>query len=70
MLHVISGDEAAALEVLRGMVEKGFVEHWLFEQEPMFADWRDTEAVQDLLQQMRDTVAAERAKLVGMEILP
>jgi TolB-like protein/predicted Zn-dependent protease len=70
MLHVISGDEAAALEVLRGMVEKGFVEHWLFEQEPMFADWRDTEAVQDLLQRMRDTVAAERAKLAGMEMLP
>jgi TolB-like protein len=69
-LHVISGDEAAALEVLRGMVEKGFVEHWLFEQEPMFADWRDIEAVQTLVQQMRDTVAAERAELDGMEILP
>jgi hypothetical protein len=36
----------------------------------VFAGWRDTQAVQDLLQQMRDTVAAERAKLVGMEILP
>ena len=69
-LHVISGDEAAALEVLRGMAETGFVEHWLIEQEPVFADWRDTEAVQNLLQRMRDTVAAERAKLAGMEILP
>jgi TolB-like protein/Flp pilus assembly protein TadD/preprotein translocase subunit Sec61beta len=69
-LHVISGDEAAALEVLRGMVEKGFLEHWLIEQEPMFADWRDAAAVQALLQRMRDTVAAERAKLAGMEILP
>ncbi len=69
-LHVISGDEAAALEVLRGMAETGFVEHWLIEQEPVFAGWRDTEAVQNLLQRMRDTVAAERAKLAGMEILP
>jgi TolB-like protein/predicted Zn-dependent protease len=70
MLHVISGDEAAALEVLHGVVETGFVEYWLIETEPMFADWRDTEAVQDLLQRMRDTVAVERAKLDGMEILP
>ncbi len=70
MLHVLSGDEAAALEVLRGMTESGFVEHWLIEQEPVLEDWRDAEAVQALLQQMRDTVAAERAKLAGMEILP
>jgi TolB-like protein/preprotein translocase subunit Sec61beta len=70
MLNQVSGDEPAALEVLRGMVEKGFLEHWLIEQEPVFAAWRDTEAVQGLVQQMRDTVAAERAKLAGMEILP
>ncbi|HRP34894.1 MAG TPA: tetratricopeptide repeat protein [Gammaproteobacteria bacterium] len=69
-LHVLSGDEAAALDVLRGMAESGFVEHWLIEQEPVFAGWRDTDAVQALLQQMRDTVAAERARLAGMEILP
>lgn len=69
-LNVISGDEAAALKVLRGMVETGFLEHWLIDQEPVFAGWRDTEAVQNLLRQMRDTVAAERAKLAGMEFLP
>ncbi|MFU8895262.1 MAG: tetratricopeptide repeat protein [Gammaproteobacteria bacterium] len=69
-LHVIDGDEAAALEVLRGMVETGFVDHWLIEQELVFADWRDSEAVQNLLQRMRDTVAAERTKLARMEILP
>lgn len=69
-LHVISGDEAAALEVLRSMAESGFVEHWLIDQEPVFAGWRDSGAVQALLRQMRDAVAAERARLAGMEILP
>jgi TolB-like protein/predicted Zn-dependent protease len=70
MLNLVNGDEAAALQVLRGMAETGFLEHWLIEQEPVFTTWRDTEAVQDLVQGMRDTVAAERAKLAGMEILP
>jgi TolB-like protein/predicted Zn-dependent protease len=69
-LNLVNGDEAAALQVLRGMAETGFLEHWLIEQEPVFTTWRDTEAVQDLVQGMRDTVAAERAKLAGMEISP
>jgi hypothetical protein len=69
-LHLLNGDDAAALEVLGGMAETGFVEYWLIEQEPMFAVWRETAAVQALVQQMRDTVAAERAKLAAMEILP
>jgi TolB-like protein len=69
-LNLLNGDEAAALEVLSGMVETGFVEYWLIEQEPVFADWRETAAVQALVRRMRDTVAAERTKLAGMEILP
>jgi TolB-like protein/predicted Zn-dependent protease len=70
VLNLVSGDEPAALQVLRGMVEKGFLEYWLIEQEPMFATWRDTATVQDLVQRMRDAVAVERARLGGMEILP
>jgi TolB-like protein/predicted Zn-dependent protease len=69
-LNLINGDDDAALKVLSGMVSKGFLEHWLIEQEPVFGAWRETDAVQSLLRQMRDTVATERAKLAGMEIFP
>jgi TolB-like protein len=69
-LNLLNGDEAAALDVLRGMVDKGFLEYWLIEQEAVFAAWRETDAVQTLVRRMRDTVAAERVKLAAMEILP
>jgi TolB-like protein/Tfp pilus assembly protein PilF/preprotein translocase subunit Sec61beta len=66
----LEGDREATLAHLRSAVEAGFAEHWFLERDPMFAPWREDPEFRAIVQQLRRHAAAERARLVGRDVMP
>jgi TolB-like protein/Tfp pilus assembly protein PilF len=66
----LEGDREAALAHLRSAVETGFAAHWFLDRDPMFAPWREDPEFRAIVRQLRRHAAAERAALVGRDIMP
>lgn len=66
----LEGDREAALAHLRSALETGFAAHWFLDRDPMFAAWRGDPEFSAIVNQLRRHAAAERARLVGRDIMP
>jgi TolB-like protein/Tfp pilus assembly protein PilF len=66
----IQADRDLALEFLRVPMNGALISGWFLDRDPVFAAWRDDPEFRALVSDIEARVAAERAKLAGMEVIP